>query len=73
MPDYKIGDIVRLTRQSIGMTQEELCEGICEPQTISNIENGKTNPKRKIIKQLMERMGRNPDKSYAFMEVSWKY
>ena len=38
------------------MTQEELCEGICDVVTLSRIENGRNTPSRANFELLMERM-----------------
>lgn len=65
MSNYKVGDIIRLTRQAMGMSQEELCADICSVQTLSRIENGKVSVKRKTYQQLMERMGRDGKKNYS--------
>lgn len=65
MSNYKVGDIIRLTRISQGMTQEELCTNICSVQTLHRIENGKSAVKKDVYQQLMERMGRNGEKSFT--------
>lgn len=69
MSNYNVGDIIRLTRQSIGMSQEELSDGICSVQTLSRIENGKVNVKKSIYQKLMERMGRNGQKNYSILAL----
>ena len=69
MSNYNIGDIIQLTRQSIGMSQEELSDGICSVQTLSRIENGKVSVKKNTYQQLMERMGRNGQKNYSVLKV----
>ena len=69
MANYNAGDMIRLTRQSLGISQEELSDTICSVQTLSRIENGKVSVKRKIYRQLMERMGRNGEKSYCTLTV----
>lgn len=61
--------MIRLTRQAIGMSQETLCEDICSVQTLSRIENGKTNVKKDIYRMLMERMGRNEEKINSILRV----
>lgn len=38
---YYIGEVIKRTRESLGMTQEELSEGICTTETLSRIETGK--------------------------------
>ena len=59
---YRIGEVIRLTRLGIGISQQKLCEGICSLETLSRIENGKRIPNRTNFQALMERMGKNGDK-----------
>ena len=40
MREVFIGDYIKQKRLDAGMTQAQLCEGICEPITISRLENG---------------------------------
>lgn len=65
MANYKAGDIIRMTRKSIGMSQEKLCEGICSVETLSRIENGKHRVKKETYECLMARMERTTEKNYA--------
>lgn len=65
MSNYNVGDIIRLTRMAMGISQEELCTDICSVQTLSRIENGKVSVKKKTYQQLMERMGRDGTKNYS--------
>lgn len=65
MANYKLGDIIRMTRNASGMSREELCFGICSPKTLWRIENGKSNVKKTTYERLMARMGRIAEKSYA--------
>ena len=41
MAFYMFGDYIREQRERMGVTQEDLCEGICSPGTLSKIENGR--------------------------------
>lgn len=65
MAYYNANEVIRLTRKAMGLTQDELCEGICEVVTLSRIENGHTSVKRSTYKKLMEKMGRIPETRYA--------
>lgn len=69
MSNYNVGDMIRLTRQAIGMSQEELCDNICSVQTLSRIENGKVKVKKKVYQQLMEKMGRDGTKNYSVLST----
>lgn len=53
---YLCQEIIRGRRIGLGMTQEELAKGICDPVTISRIENGISYPKRHILVPLLEKV-----------------
>lgn len=65
MANYRIGDIIRLTRIASGLTQEQLCENICSIETLSRMKNGKHKVKKDTYYKLMEKMNRFPEKNYA--------
>ena len=65
MANYRAGDVIRLTRNAVGMTQEQLSEGICSVETLSRLENGKHAVKQSVYERLMARMERDTRKSYA--------
>ena len=65
MANYRVRDVIRLTRKAAGITQEQLSDGICSVETLSRIENGKHAVKRETYSQLMARMGRNTSRCYA--------
>ena len=39
-----LGEVIKQRRAELQLTQEELCEGICDPITVSRMENGKQMP-----------------------------
>jgi transcriptional regulator with XRE-family HTH domain len=59
-----------MTRKSLSISQEKLCDGICSSETLSRIENGIQNPSRDVYELLMERMGRIRDRAYSLLSVS---
>lgn len=65
MSNYRAGDVIRMTRLAIGMSQEELSENICSVQTLHRIENGKTRVKKELYERFMAKMERVPEKNYA--------
>lgn len=67
MKQVHIGEIIKQRRMELGMTQEELCEGICESATISRIETGKQTPSRSKLNALLGRLGLPGEKYYALM------
>jgi transcriptional regulator with XRE-family HTH domain len=70
MGRYRLGDIIRMTRKSLSITQEQLSEGICSIETLSRVESGKQNPSKEVYELLMERMGRIKDRAYSMLSVS---
>lgn len=67
MGAYLIGEIVKQTRESLDISQEELCDGICSVETLSRIETGKSAPSRVNFEALMERMGKCGKKYLPFV------
>lgn len=53
---YLCQDVIRGRRIGMGMTQEELAEGICDPVTISRIERGESFPQQKILTALLQKL-----------------
>ncbi len=64
---YQVGEVIRKTREGLGITQEELCEGICSAETLSRIETGKRSPSRAKFQALMERMGKCSERYMPFV------
>ncbi|MCL2171826.1 MAG: helix-turn-helix transcriptional regulator [Defluviitaleaceae bacterium] len=65
-----VGDIVRVCREMRRMSQEELCDGVCAPGTLSRIENGGQIPNRKTFEALMLKMGLPPDMYPSFVDAN---
>lgn len=70
MGRYRLGDIIKMTRKSLSITQEQLSEDICSVETLSRIETGKQNPSRDVYELLMARMGRIRDRAYSMLSIS---
>lgn len=67
MQEIFLGDMIKRRRKELGLTQEELCKGICEPMTISRLENGKQTPARNRINAILERLDLPADRYYALL------
>ena len=52
-----IGELIRANRSKMGITQEELCFGVCSVGNLSKIENGEQVPTRAKFEAPMEKMG----------------
>ncbi len=64
---YFIGEIIRQKRTELGLKQCQLCEGICEPTTMSRIESGKQMPGLNTLKNLLQRLGLSDERYYALV------
>lgn len=69
MKELFLGEAVRQQRLAMGLTQEELCEGICEPITVSRFENGKQTPSRNRVIAILQRLGMPSDRFYALLSA----
>lgn len=67
MREVHIGELIKQKRKELGITQEELCEGICDPGTLSRIESSKQTPSRSRLNALLQRLGQPSQKFYAMM------
>lgn len=67
MKEFPIGEVIRQRRIELGLTQEELCEGIYEPPTMSRIETGRQTPSRTKLNVLLQRLGLPDDRYYALL------
>jgi transcriptional regulator with XRE-family HTH domain len=67
MKEIFLGEVIRRRRIELGLTQEALCEGICEPMTISRFENGRQTPSRNHVKALLFRLGLPDDRFFGLL------
>ena len=70
MREMFIGEIIRQKRWESGQTQEELCEGLCDPSTLSRIETGRQAPSRKLVNVLLQRLDLPNDRYYTFLTAN---
>ncbi len=71
MANYKVGDIIRLSRNFIGMSQEELAyQAGLATETISRIESGKHKISAETYKKLMGVLNRFPERNFAICSRS---
>ena len=67
MREMFLGEVIKQRRAELQLTQEELCEGICDTVTISRIENGRQSPSRNRINALLQRLGLPDDRYFALL------
>ena len=64
---FPLKDRIRQRRKDLGLTQEELSEGICDVVTISRLENGKQVPSYRKISAILQRLGLPECRYYALL------
>ncbi len=52
-----INDVIRIRREMLGKSREELCGGFCDVKTLERLEKRKTVPQRATVDRLLERLG----------------
>ena len=57
MAIFPLGAIIRNRREELGLTQEDLADGICSVPTLSRIENGERIPTKNHLEMLLQRLG----------------
>jgi len=67
MIETYLGEIIRKNRVAQRLSQEKLCEGICDPGTLSRIENGTRVPTRERAVALLQRLGLSADRYYMLL------
>lgn len=67
MKGYHIGFCIRRKREEQGVSQSQLCYGICDRTTLSRIECGKQEPSYSVLKMLLQRLGMSEDRFQILM------
>jgi len=67
MTELSIGEVIRRRRNELGISQERLCEGVCEPCALSRFENGKQMLSNRRVRTLLQRVGLSDDRFYALL------
>lgn len=57
MAVFQLGPIIKNRRVELGLSQEDLADGICSVPTLSRIENGERMPTKNHFEMLMQRLG----------------
>lgn len=67
MKEIFIGEYIKHQRKKLGLGQKQLCDGICQPITVSRLENGRQTPSRNVINALLQRLGLPADRYFALL------
>lgn len=65
MAIFPLGAIIKNRREELGLTQEDLADGVCSVPTLSRIENGERIPTNNHMEMLMQRLG------YSAMSIDY--
>ena len=68
MKELRIGEVIKRRRKALGLSQLELCEGICEVTTLSRIENGRQAPSYNRVKAILHRLDLPDDRYTALLD-----
>lgn len=60
-------ELIKELREAKGISQEELCEGICTRETLSRIESGKRNPNKRNFFAMLKKMGVERETYYGYI------
>lgn len=72
MINTNVGYLIKVFRERLGFTQEELCEGLCEPSTLSKIENGHMQPGLELYNALSGKLNINIQYPVNLSQVEFK-
>lgn len=67
MKELRLGEMVRHRREELNISQERLCEGLCEPGTLSRFETGRQTLSHKRAVAMLQRLGLPDDRFYALL------
>lgn len=54
---FYIGDVLRIRRKMFGLTQKQLCEGVCSPRTLRRAEKREANMQHEYLDVLLRKLG----------------
>lgn len=67
MKEIPIGEAVKRKREELGLTQEQVCLGICDICTMSRLENHRQMPSHRTLVAILQRLGMPEDRYYALL------
>lgn len=69
MKQIFIGEAMKNWREDQNLSQEVVCDGICDITTLSRLENGRRSPTYNRIKALMQRLNMPEDRYFALLST----
>lgn len=73
MEKWTIGSVIKKLREGQGLTQSQLCHGLCTTATLSKFENGELELDYFLVVAFMQRLGYGLDKfEFYGSDMEWK-
>lgn len=73
MKSVNISKVIQQRRTELGLTREQVCEGICSPMTLLRIEQGTNTPSKYILESISQRLGLSLERfSYMLSEEDFE-
>ncbi len=69
IPISLFGNYLQNKREQMGITQENLCKGICNRRLLAGIESGKMVPDSMLLDALLERLGVGEENYEHYLEI----
>lgn len=54
--NYCIGDVIRIRRKMLRISQRRLCENLCDERTLSRLERNIGKPQKEVVQELFDRL-----------------
>lgn len=62
---YAMSDVLRIRREMFGLTQEQLCDGICSVKSLRRAEKGQTDMQMETVRKILNRLGLSGQMQWA--------
>ena len=54
---FAMSDVLQMRREMLGLTQEQVCEGICSVKSLRRAEKGQTDMQMETVRKILNRLG----------------
>ena len=70
---FSMKDVLRIRREMLGLTQEQLCEGICSVKSLRRAEKGQTDMQRETLKKVLKDVYKRQQKKCGGRKDHYRY
>lgn len=68
MRELLLGEMIKRRREELGLSREEVAEGVCDPSTLYRVEGGKQGLSYSRARALFQRLNMPDDRYYALLD-----